>query len=425
MQQQSKDMLLYQQVKNGNIEKIRALRREGVGLEWVDNKGNTPLMVACMDPKLINVVKTLIELGADVNASPTNSRGGTPIRNATLTGLDQTVRLLLTHRPHGETVSTPINGTYSALDTARRLSFGNVVREIENHISLFSGLLREEHYPVHHKGIDPPCYSSRKVWAVVIYGSSQSQSGAKLELRIYHSAQDAQPREVISLGEAKLEKPNSYHAQPSVGIVGKSSETKQLFYPTSFSDKQQLQRFFSACKGIQQGAHPPQPNSLPPVTANPSSLTSEDEDIELAMALSASLQLQYTLDSNMSPSSGSSSSNPAETTGIPSEETEDDQMSYASIIFGGHQETTNVRPIDMSNATTTDHKPAKTGAVLTDDVGDTTSCIICFDAPREGACIPCGHMVGCVSCLNEIKTKKWGCPVCRKKIVGVIRIYNV
>ncbi|KAI3883567.1 hypothetical protein MKW92_044374 [Papaver armeniacum] len=417
MQQQSKDMLLYQQVKKGNIEKIRALRREGVGLEWVDKQGNTPLMVACMDPKLINVVKTLIEL---------DSHGGTPIHNAALRGLDQTIRLLLTHRPHGETVSTPINGVYSALDTARRLSFGNVVREIENHISLFSGLLREEHYPVHHEGINPPCYSSRKIWAVVIYGSSQSQSGAKLELRIYHSAQDAQPREVISLGEAKLEKPNSYHAQPSVGIVGKSSETKQSFYPTSFGDKQQLQRFFSACKGILQGAHPPQPNSLPPVPANPPSLTSEDEDIELAMALSASLQLQYTLDSNISPSFGSSSSNPAETTSIPSEDTEDDQMSYAAIIFGGHHEPTNIRPIDMlSTATTTDHKPAKSGAALTDDVGDTTSCRICFDAPREGACIPCGHMVGCVSCLNEIKMKKWGCPVCRTKIDGVIRIYDV
>ncbi|XP_026381752.1 putative E3 ubiquitin-protein ligase XBAT35 [Papaver somniferum] len=422
MQQQPKDMLLYQQVKKGNIEKIRALRREGVGLEWVDKQGNTPLMVACMDPKLINVVKTLIELGADVNASPPSSHGGTPIRNAALRGLDQAVRLLFTHRPHGdvvgsfnsfwdnylmydivilpETVSTPINGTYSALDILRG--------------DCRSGML-----------------FGKSSWAVIIYCSSQSQSGATLELRIYHSAQDAQPREVISLAEAKLEKPNPYHAQPSVGIVGKSSDILEAWLLNCVAR--------SRSSSAHAGAHPPQPNSLPQVPANPPSLTSEDEDIELAMALSASLQLQYILDSNISPSSGSrmweclsfqkvlseSSSNPAETTSIPSEEMEDDKMSYASIIFGGHHEPTNVRPIDMSTATTADHKPAKTGAVLTDDVGDTTSCIICFDAPREGACIPCGHMVGCVSCLNEIKMKKWGCPVCRRKIDGVIRIYNV
>ncbi|GAA0143090.1 hypothetical protein LIER_03853 [Lithospermum erythrorhizon] len=30
-----------------------------------------------------------------------------------------------------------------------------------------------------------------------------------------------------------------------------------------------------------------------------------------------------------------------------------------------------------------------------------------------GACVPCGHMVGCMACLNEIKDKGWGCPVCQ------------
>lgn len=75
---------------------------------------------------------------------------------------------------------------------------------------------------------------------------------------------------------------------------------------------------------------------------------------------------------------GSGSNNPAETR-LPSIVPTDDSF------------------IDMSSATTTDRIPAKTGGV-TDD-----SCIICYDAPREGACIPCGHTVGSVSCLKEIK----------------------
>lgn len=54
-----------------------------------------------------------------------------------------------------------------------------------------------------------------------------------------------------------------------------------------------------------------------------------------------------------------------------------------------------------------------------------SSCTICLDAPVEAACIPCGHMVGCMSCLNEIDAKKWGCPVCRTKIDQVVRIYAV
>ncbi|XP_060181496.1 AMSH-like ubiquitin thioesterase 3 [Lycium barbarum] len=54
-----------------------------------------------------------------------------------------------------------------------------------------------------------------------------------------------------------------------------------------------------------------------------------------------------------------------------------------------------------------------------------SSCIICYEAPIEGACVPCGHMAGCMSCLNEIKAKSWGCPVCRTKIELVLRLYAV
>lgn len=57
--------------------------------------------------------------------------------------------------------------------------------------------------------------------------------------------------------------------------------------------------------------------------------------------------------------------------------------------------------------------------------GSSSSCVICLDAPAEGACIPCGHVAGCMSCLNEVKSKKWGCPVCRAKIDQVIKLYHV
>ena len=54
-----------------------------------------------------------------------------------------------------------------------------------------------------------------------------------------------------------------------------------------------------------------------------------------------------------------------------------------------------------------------------------SSCVICCEAPIEGACIPCGHMGGCMSCLTEIKSKKSVCPMCRSKITEVVRIYAV
>jgi hypothetical protein len=68
------------------------------------------------------------------------------------------------------------------------------------------------------------------------------------------------------------------------------------------------------------------------------------------------------------------------------------------------------------------------GASVTSDVnkgGTSSSCIICWEAPVEGACIPCGHMAGCMTCLSEIKAKKGVCPICRSNINQVTRLYAV
>ena len=79
-------------------------------------------------------------------------------------------------------------------------------------------------------------------------------------------------------------------------------------------------------------------------------------------------------------------------------------------------------PIDISS-TNGEKLPASAGQTKED--GGPSSCTICLDAPSEAACVPCGHVAGCMSCLNEIKAKKWGCPVCRAKIEQVIKIYRV
>jgi len=52
-------------------------------------------------------------------------------------------------------------------------------------------------------------------------------------------------------------------------------------------------------------------------------------------------------------------------------------------------------------------------------------CVVCWNAAAQGVCIPCGHLAGCMECLGMIKTKGWGCPVCRATIEQVIRVYAV
>lgn len=84
----------------------------------------------------------------------------------------------------------------------------------------------------------------------------------------------------------------------------------------------------------------------------------------------------------------------------------------AATTEGGTPAATSEKPGDENNANDSSNTPSGT-------------CVICLDAPVEGACIPCGHMAGCMSCLKDIESKKWGCPICRGTINQVIRLYAV
>ncbi|KAF5941882.1 hypothetical protein HYC85_019524 [Camellia sinensis] len=220
-QQQSKDELLFQQVNNGNIEGIKSLHREGAGLEWIDKEEKTPLTVACTKFELYNVAKTLIELGADVNAYRPGRHAGTPLHHAVQRGLEQTVKLLLSH---GANALVMNDNSQTPLDVARVKKNTNIVRAIESHICLFSGWLRELYGPSFLEVLAPQLLS-RKVWVVVLpCGSRNLTKPFKLELAIYPSQQDSQPRTLIALWKANMEEPKFNEPDPASQDAGGGGE---------------------------------------------------------------------------------------------------------------------------------------------------------------------------------------------------------
>ncbi|KAK4586066.1 hypothetical protein RGQ29_023302 [Quercus rubra] len=470
-QQQSKDELLYQQVSYGNAEGIKSLRREGAGLEWVDREGKTPLIVACMKPELYNVAKTLIELGANVNVFRPGRHAGTALHHAAKRGLENTVKLLLSH---GANALLMNDDCHSALDIARVKGHSSVVRAIESHICLFSGWLREFYGPGFLE-ILAPVLVTRKVWVVVLpCGARNPTKPFKLELAIYPSLQDAQPRIVIALWKANLEAPKLHQSDPSVIIQDTSTKTRIKLAPANESDKQQLQRFCDACKGISQGLPPAfLHNNQTPVATAPLSA----EDFEMAMAVDASIQSVVqerppTLDAHLSSEASSSVSwnNSANTSShsgldVPIAPAPNTSSSKRTVHQTGPEGNSSQQSQNHNIVTTTQTNPTpnsipsappiadgiiEDGPILYPSIdtslvdvsspiiedapgkagerkedGAASSCVICLDAPVEGACIPCGHMAGCMSCLNEIKEKKWGCPVCRAKIDQVVKLFVV
>ncbi|KAL6989927.1 hypothetical protein U1Q18_015680 [Sarracenia purpurea var. burkii] len=471
-QQQSKGELLYQQVNYGNVEGIKALHREGAGLEWIDKEGKTPLILASMNSELYNVAKTLIELGANVNAYRPGRHAGTPLHHAAKRGLEQTVKLLLSH---GANALVMNDDCQTPLDIARVKGNINVVRAIESNLCLFSGWLRELYGPGFLEVLAPQLLS-RKVWVVVLpCGSRNLAKPFKLELAIYSSLQVAQPRTLIALWKANMEEPKFNQPDPAVTISDISNKSRIKLAPANETDKQQLQRFCDACKGIPQVMHPNFPFNTQATVVSataPSSLPAEDASAGLAMAINASIhssmqaRLPY-VDAN--PSSGANASSSSQTSwvnsatpppkgsceieeigpsGNPTQHIQNQievpavgqtsELPYPAslpsappienvVIDDGpiHYPSVDFGPIDLSSPVV-EKQPAGSDESKEEYVGaSSSSCVICLDAPAEGACIPCGHMAGCMSCLNEIKTKKWGCPVCRAKIDQVIRLYAV
>ncbi|XP_048235626.1 putative E3 ubiquitin-protein ligase XBAT34 isoform X2 [Ricinus communis] len=466
-QQQSKGELLYQQVNYGNTEGIKALYTEGAGLEWIDREGKTPLILACLNPELYNVAKTLIELGANVNAYRPGRNGGTPLHHAAKRGLANTVKLLLSH---GANALVMNDDCQTPLEVARAKGYSNVVRTIEGYICLFSGLMREFYGPGFLEVLAPQ-FVSRKVWVVILpTGSRNPTKPFKLELAMYSSAQDAQPRILIALWRANLEEPKFHHSDPSVIIDESSTKTRIKLAPGNEGDKQQLQWFCDACRGIPQAMRPPAFLHSSESSAVQATAPTSTEDLELAMAINASVQSAAAeapvIDIHSSEASSSTSSSSQSTLSAPLAPPpkaasnmwaahdggpscnlirENHIQNSISIVQTATQTPTLVPSappiideivedgpihypsIDSSLVDLTsppeENLPASTGKKKQD--GESSSCVICLDAPVEGACIPCGHMAGCMSCLKEIKAKEWGCPVCRAKIDQVVRLYVV
>lgn len=462
-QQQSKDALLYQQVNYGSVESIKALHREGAGLEWMDGEGKTPLIVACMNPGLYDVAKTLIELGANVNVYRRGRHAGTPLHHAAKRGLEQTVKLLLSS---GANALVMNDDCQTPLEVARAKGYSNVVRAIESHMCLFSGWLRELYGPGFLELLAPQLLS-RKVWVVVVpCGSPNLRKPFKLELAVYASPQDAQPRGVIGLWKASMEEPKMNQPDPTLVITVNSSKTRIKLAAIQDNDRQQLQALCNACKGIPQVVHTTFPFNTE-VAPAAQTLPSAPEDVELAMAINASIHsatqhMHPHIDTFEGSGAEASTSNSADSTMPNNSKIQGDShpqrgsnsniqtesvvgpsivqpvnenpisistpsappLSEAVVDDGPIQyPSIDISPIDLSSSTV---DPTHT---MTDfgkeDINASSTCVVCLDAPAEGVCVPCGHMAGCMSCLKEIKAKGWGCPVCRTKIDQVIRVYAV
>ena len=53
-----------------------------------------------------------------------------------------------------------------------------------------------------------------------------------------------------------------------------------------------------------------------------------------------------------------------------------------------------------------------------------TQCVVCFDAPKDHAIVPCGHICVCARCAEQLtNTRTPTCPVCREPIQQTVKVF--
>lgn len=154
------------------------------------------------------------------------------------------------------------------LDMARVKGYTNIVRLIEQEISPFLWVLaRTSWYPGFLEAFTSQ-WLSKKIWAVLIPCAPRNPTKPlKLQLALYPTAQDAQPRIVISLWRAKIQEPKFGQSDPSVIVLDENTKSRYKFASENEGDKQQLLLFYNACVGITQ-VMPPL-NTTSPLTPEP------------------------------------------------------------------------------------------------------------------------------------------------------------
>ncbi|CAA6662480.1 unnamed protein product [Spirodela intermedia] len=337
----SKERLVYESVRRGDVESIRSLHRQGAGVHWRSFSGKTPLILACSEANLLPAVKVLIELGADVNDYEPGYSVGTALHRAAKRGLEQTAILLLSHG-----ANPLLRNCFhrNSLDYAREAGHTGIVRAIESHICFFSGWLRETYHFSNPHHVLTALRSPRRTWAVVLPSDPilpRSLTGLKLAL--YRDRQSPRPFKVVSLKKFILEEPVFSFPDPELVLIDKYSGMVLKLLSGEEGNMEQLKLLYHTCRGVLEAA---------------------------------------------------------------------ETFTTASGLFARGCDPNDLRRGPLA--------PAGEGTS-----GSGSSCVICADAPVEAACVPCGHMAGCMACLNEVKMKEFGCPVCRADIERIMKIYTV
>jgi Zinc finger, C3HC4 type (RING finger) len=244
----------------------------------------------------------------------------------------------------------------------------------------------------------------------------------------------------LKLLEFNILKANDLNTTPSPNQVSQTpppaqhrAVSRSTFWANSAPEQPVVNRTMPVLTSLTNSVSSPAVHRTAPIstritsTRTTESYTTDLEDIELTRAIKASIETAIaegvTIEPHLVPEIGTTGTTISLNDPLSSDNTSEETFYDAYVDYppdaNQKQATVTSTILNDTVTKTSRFKIEKT------EVSQNGLCIVCLDSPVEAACIPCGHMAGCLACFKKIEAKSKKCPVCRAKVDQVVKIYTI
>lgn len=435
MTRDKEEMALWRAAKSCNAKKLQALisKESDSDVQALLNqthpeKGTTPLMVAATKKHGVETVRSLIDLGVDLNATDKGKRQNTALHFAAYNNRIPQLEVLL---DAGANVFVLNGKGHTPLDVARLRGRKEATAALTSRLQIHSGWL-------HIRSTSMLSFWKRR-WCVLL---SCNGKRTATELCIFSSPDKPHPEAVLwqdSLADTthcstfEDVKPNGFKLDTQV-VYQKLFSRRYSRYKSSgrthvHKANMQPREYIFACDTVvgrdawmralgtrERGndctstavsstyAESPHRSSVRSraTTMDAPPLPSVSSPIEDSSAFEAEKLRSMAAPEPTPPLTRASAPTFVE-----------DSDGY---VWGDAPAAQDMYPLATVITITGD--PNEPQPVLRD------RCIVCAENHRDSICIPCGHVAGCYDCMRVVTQENSSCPVCRAHVDGVVRIQD-
>ncbi|TMW63545.1 hypothetical protein Poli38472_002486 [Pythium oligandrum] len=357
----------------------------------------TPLMAACIQRDMshkkpsysaFDVVRILVEYGADVRAYDEAAQGNTALHYAAGSDQVRTVEYLL--RMGADAFALNKRG-HAPIDIARWFEKGHVRDLLTQYMRVRQGWVYVK--KPSQRGLD----MWKKRFCVALACDS---ARSRLEFNILRDPDDFRPLAVMffRVGEIKM-----VELPAETGTWSKKSNLFAFERPVAVQEHRPQEKF-SRHQDLPEGSE---------TFANFQFAT--DDPSERATWLALFQATQPTLQQIARSSSGHLSAPVAPLPTVTIQSPPELQPTQTSVgdAISPSQENDNLMASSPNGQEEVDDSLLK----------EQTECVICMTAQRNAICVPCGHVAGCFECLHRHALTSKKCPICRSFVQTVIRVY--